>query len=68
VTTHEDLPVTTVAKSVIDVMETTGRLGLARQALKDARKEGYISAAELQQLTRRLSMYAHGPREAQAPA
>jgi predicted transcriptional regulator of viral defense system len=67
VTTHEGLPVTTVAKSVMDVMETTGRLGLARQALKDARKEGYISAAELQRLTRRLSMYAHGPREAQAP-
>lgn len=68
VTTHEGLPVTTVAKTVMDVMETTGRLGLARQALKDARKEGYINAAELQRLTRRLSMYAHGPREAQARA
>ena len=68
VTTHEGLPVTTIAKSVMDVMEATGRLGLARQALKDARKEGYISAAELQRLTRRLSMYAHGPRKAQAPA
>lgn len=65
VTTHEGLPVTTVAKSVMDVMETTGRLGLARQAIKDARKEGYISAAESQRLTRQLSHHARGARKAQ---
>lgn len=68
VTMHEGLPVTTVAKSVMDVMETTGRLGLARQALKDARKEGYISAAELQRLSRQLTRFEHGRREAQASA
>ena len=68
VTTHEGLPVTTVAKSVMDLMEKTGRLGLARQAIKDARKEGYISAAELQRLTRRLSQYARGTQKAQATA
>ena len=66
VTTHEGLPVTTVAKSVMDVMETTGRLGLARQAVKDARKEGYITSAELQQLTRQLSQRARSTRKAQA--
>jgi hypothetical protein len=68
VATHEGLPVTTVAKSVMDVMETTGRLGLARQAIKDARKEGYISAAESQRLTRQLTQYARGTRNAQATA
>ena len=68
VTTHEGLPVTTVAKTVTDVMATTGRLGLARQAIKDARKEGYISAAELQQLTRKLNHYAHGSGKSQATA
>jgi predicted transcriptional regulator of viral defense system len=60
VTTHEGLPVTTVAKSVLDVMETTGRSGLARQAIKDARKEGFISAAELRRLTRQLNEHVHG--------
>jgi len=60
VTMHEGLPVTTVAKSVLDVMEATGRLGVARQAIKDARKEGYISAAELNRLTRQLNQHAHG--------
>jgi predicted transcriptional regulator of viral defense system len=60
VTTHEGLPVTTVAKSVLDVLGTTGKLGVARQAIKDARKEGYISAAELNRLTRQLNRHAHG--------
>ena len=62
VTTHEGLPVTTVAKSALDVMDTTGRLGLARQAIKDARKEGYISAAEANRITRQLNQHAHGGR------
>jgi predicted transcriptional regulator of viral defense system len=60
VKTHEGLPVTTVAKSVLDVMETTGRSGLARQAIRNARKEGFISAAELRRLTRQLNQHVHG--------
>jgi len=59
VTTHEGLPVTTVAKSVLLVANETGRLGLARQATKDARKEGYITAAEAKRLTRQLNEH-HG--------
>ena len=59
VTKHEGLPVTTVAKSVLDVMDASGRLALARQALKEARKEGYISAAELKRLMRQLNQHAH---------
>jgi predicted transcriptional regulator of viral defense system len=66
VTTHEGLPVTTVAKSVLDVMDTTGRLGLARQAIKDARKEGYISAAEANRITRQLNQHAHDGGRVQA--
>jgi predicted transcriptional regulator of viral defense system len=65
-TTHEGLPVTTVAKSVLDVMDTTGRLGLARQAIKDARKEGYISAAEAKRITRQLNQHVHDGGIAQA--
>jgi predicted transcriptional regulator of viral defense system len=68
VTTHEGLPVTTVAKSVMDVMATTGRSSLARQAIKDARKEGYITAAELQRLSRQLSQHARSTQKAQATA
>jgi predicted transcriptional regulator of viral defense system len=68
VTTHEGLPVTTVAKSVLDVMDATGRLGLVRQAIKDARKEGYISTADLNRLTRQLNQRAHGGRIAKEHA
>lgn len=57
---HEGLPVTTVAKSVLDLVKTTGRLGLARQAVKDAREEGYISAVEGKRLMRQLNEHAHG--------
>lgn len=60
VTMHEGLPATTVAKSVLDVVDETGRLGLARQAIKDARKEGYINAAEAKRITRQLNQSAHG--------
>jgi predicted transcriptional regulator of viral defense system len=60
VTMHEGLPATTVAKSVVDVVDETGRLGLARQAVKDARKEGYINAAEANRITRQLNQHAHG--------
>lgn len=62
VATHEGLPVTSVAKSVLDVVHATGRLGLARQAIKDARKEGYITAAEVNRLTRQLNQQAHRAR------
>jgi len=58
VTTHEGLPVTTVPKSVLDVWKETGKSGLARQAIKDARKEGYINAAEAKKLALQLRKYA----------
>jgi predicted transcriptional regulator of viral defense system len=59
-TTREGLPVTTVAKSVMDVMEATGTLGVARQAIRNARKEGYMSAAEMNRLTRQLNQHPRG--------
>jgi len=52
----------------MDVMATTGRSSLARQAIKDARKEGYITAAELQRLSRQLSQHARSTQKAQATA
>ncbi len=66
VTMHEGLPATTVAKSVLDVVDKTGRFGLARQAIKDARKEGYINAAEANRITRQLNEHAHGGGRVQA--
>jgi len=73
VAVQEGLPVTAVARSVLDVLKETGRPGLARQAIKDARKEGYIDAVEAKRLARQLARYAlasgrvQGSKE-QAPA
>ena len=44
IVTREGLPVTTIEKTISQLVEETGRVGLARGALKDARKQGYISA------------------------
>jgi hypothetical protein len=56
---REGLPVTTIEKTISQLVEETGRVGLARGALKDARKQGYISAEKTSALTRRLNRYAH---------
>ncbi|MFZ0536734.1 MAG: type IV toxin-antitoxin system AbiEi family antitoxin domain-containing protein [Candidatus Sulfotelmatobacter sp.] len=65
---REGLPVTTIEKAISQLLEETGRVGLARGALKDARKQGYISAEKASALTRRLNRYVHakGAQEANA--
>ena len=63
---REGLPVTTIEKAISQVLEETGRVGLARGALKDARKQGYISAEKASALTRRLNRYVHAKRTQEA--
>jgi predicted transcriptional regulator of viral defense system len=55
---HEGLPVTSIEKTLSDVLDETGRLGLVRQALRDARKEGYVNADEAARLRRKVDRYA----------
>jgi predicted transcriptional regulator of viral defense system len=55
---REGLPVTTIEKAIFQVVEETGRVGLARGALKDARKQGYISAEKASVITRHLNRCA----------
>ncbi len=57
--TREGLPVTTVEKTILQIVEESGRLGLARGALRDARKEGYITSDKARALTLYLNRYAH---------
>jgi predicted transcriptional regulator of viral defense system len=61
---REGLPVTTIEKTISQILEETGRIGLARSALKDARKEGYISSEKAVALTRLLNRYANGTQDA----
>ena len=64
--TREGLPVTSVEKTILQIAEDTGRVGLAREALRDARKEGYITSDTARALTLQLNRTAHAsvPRKA----
>lgn len=58
VTVIEGLPVTSVARTVADLLHAGGRLDFVGQAITDARREGYISAAEAQRLRRAVKRHA----------
>lgn len=55
---HEGLPITTVARMVADVLHSTGRIELVRQAIRDARRNGLISDAESARLKRQVDQFA----------
>jgi predicted transcriptional regulator of viral defense system len=59
VTVQEGLPITTVGRTVDDILASTGQVGIVRQAVLDARREGYIDSAEAQRLKRRINKYVH---------
>jgi predicted transcriptional regulator of viral defense system len=59
VTLHEGLSVTTVARTITDVLSATGRIELARRAVTDARRIGYISDSEATRLKRQINQFAH---------
>lgn len=58
VTLHEGLTVTTVARTIRDVLDTTGRIDLARQAVADAKRTGYIRDVEAARLRRQIDQFA----------
>jgi predicted transcriptional regulator of viral defense system len=59
VTLYEGLPVTSIAKTVADVLNTTGRIELARQAVADAKRAGYINNSEATRLKRKVNQFAY---------
>ena len=59
VTLHEGLTVTTVARTITDVLNESGRIELVRQAVTDARRTGYINDSEAAYLKRQINQFAH---------
>jgi hypothetical protein len=57
VTVIEGLPVTSIARTIADLLDAGGRLDLSGQAITEARREGYISAAASQRLRRELKRH-----------
>ena len=54
---HEGLPVTSVARTVRDLLAAGGRIDLIRQAIADARREGFIGGAETRRLRRLVNKH-----------
>jgi predicted transcriptional regulator of viral defense system len=59
VTLYEGLRVTTISRTVSDVLHATGRIDLAKQAVADARRAGHIGKSEAARLKRQLDQFAH---------
>jgi predicted transcriptional regulator of viral defense system len=60
---HEGIPVTTVARTVRDLLEAGARIDLIRQAISEARREGYVDAAEARRLRYRVDVHVIELRE-----
>ena len=56
---HEGMPVTTVERSIMDVLSTTHRTDIARQAITDALREGLLSTAQASGLRKIINRSAH---------
>lgn len=59
ITIHEGLSITTIERTVEDVLRLTGRADLVREAIRDARRAGLIDVAESAKLKRRVERFAH---------
>jgi predicted transcriptional regulator of viral defense system len=64
ITLYEGIPVTTIARSVIDVLRKSKRIDTARQAIADAAKQGLLSKAEVLNLRKIANHWAHTPESA----
>jgi predicted transcriptional regulator of viral defense system len=61
ITNFEGLPITTIGRTVADLLAAGGRIDLARQAIRDAQREGFIDGVEARQLRRRVRWTAVRP-------
>jgi hypothetical protein len=57
VSVQEGIPVTTISRTVTDLLRSGGRTDLVRQAISDARREGFIGDAEAKRLRRRVETH-----------
>jgi predicted transcriptional regulator of viral defense system len=55
---HEGIPVTTVSRSIMDVLSTTHRTEIARQAITEALRDGLLSSTEAATLRKNVGRTA----------
>ena len=54
---HEGIPLTSVARTVRDLLLAGGRADLIRQAIREARREGFVGDAEARRLRRMVERH-----------
>lgn len=59
VTLHEGLPMTTVARTITDVLHSSGRSDLVRRAISDAKRERLINDSDTARLRRQVDQFVH---------
>jgi predicted transcriptional regulator of viral defense system len=57
ITIHEGIPLTTISRTVTDLLRSGSRIDLLRQAISDACREGYIRDAEAGKLRRQIEAH-----------
>ena len=71
ITVHEGIPLTTISKTVADLLKVGERIDLVRQAISNARREGFTGDSEAKQLQRRGQEHlktVHAPQSRMEPA
>lgn len=66
VTIHEGVPLTSVSRTVADLLNSGERIDLIRQAIADAHREGFIDDAQSRRLRRRVEEHLREVRGAHA--
>ena len=64
ITVHEGMPLTTIPKTVADLLKSGARIDLIRQAISDARREGFVQDSEARRLRRRVEEHLKNIRAA----
>ena len=67
ITVEDGIPLTTICRTVVDLLRSNGRIDLVRQAISDARHAGLISDAQVRQLRRRIEEHLRSLREQKEP-
>jgi hypothetical protein len=57
---YEGIPVTSVERTIVDVLQSTKRVDVARQAIADATKKGLLKPSDAKELTAMANKWAHG--------
>jgi predicted transcriptional regulator of viral defense system len=60
---HEGLPLTTIKRTVLDLLNSGARMDLVRQAINGARREGFIDVPESKRLQRQVDALIRASRK-----